>query len=79
MTRLFGRVKELFIPLESNPSINEIGFKIQVKDEIITVITEQTTENANIYKDDFVFITKTIIDNKTFYDIEPIGDEEYES
>lgn len=75
MNRLFGKVKEIFIP----ENLNEIGFKIQVKDEIITVITDQTKENAKIYRDDFVFINKQVIDNKVFYDIEPIGDDEYES
>ena len=75
MTKLFGKVLELFIP----DNLNEIGFKIQVKDEIITIVTEQTKENAKIYRDDFVFINKQVIDNKIFYDIEPIGDDEYES
>lgn len=75
MTKLFGKVKELFIP----GNLNKIGFKIQVKDEIITIVTEQTKENAKIYRDDFVFIDKQVIDNKIFYDIEPIGDDEYES
>lgn len=75
MTKLFGKVLELFIP----DTLNEIGFKIQVKDEIITIVTEQTKENAKIYRDDFVFINKQVIDNKIFYDIEPIGDDEYES
>ena len=75
MTKLFGKVLELFIP----DNLNKIGFKIQVKDEIITIVTEQTKENAKIYRDDFVFIDKQVIDNKIFYDIEPIGDDEYES
>lgn len=78
MTKLFGKVLELFIPSEQNLDSNEIGFKVQVKDEIITVITEQTKETSQIYRDDFVFLTKTIIDNKTFYDIESIGDEDYD-
>lgn len=78
MTKLFGKVLELFIPAEQNLDSNEIGFKVQVKDEIITVITEQTKETSQIYRDDFVFLTKTIIDNKTFYDIESIGDEDYD-
>ena len=76
--RLFGRVKEIYIPEDSYIDNYKIGFKVQVEDKLFTIEEKQTLTNAKIYKDDFVYLNKTIIDNKEIYTIEPIGDEEYE-
>lgn len=76
--RLFGRVTELFIPEDSYIDNYKVGFKVQVEDKLFTIEEKQTLENSKIYKDDFVYLNKTIIDNKETYTIEAIGDEEYE-
>ena len=76
--RLFGRVKEVYIPEDSYIDNYKIGFKVQVENQIFTIEETQTLENAKIYKDDFVFLNKIIIDNKEYYNIEPIGEDNYE-
>lgn len=76
--RLFGRVKEVYIPEDSYIDNYKIGFKVQVGDKLFALEEKQTITNAKIYKDDFVFLNKTIIDNKEYYNIEPIGEDNYE-
>ena len=76
--RLFGRVKEIYIPEDSYIDNYKIGFKVQVEDKLFTIEEKQTLTNAKIYKDDFVYLNKTIIDNKEIYTIEPIGEDNYE-
>ena len=76
--RLFGRVKEIYIPEDSYIDNYKIGFKVQVEDKLFTIEEKQTLTNAKIYKDDFVYLNKTIIDNKEIYIIEPIGEDNYE-
>ena len=68
---LIGKVKEVFLT-ENN---NEIGFKIENNNEIIEIIEEQNEDNIKIYKDDLVLLTKTIIQDKVFYDIDLIEGE----
>lgn len=75
MARIFGRIEEIFLIPED---INKIGLKIKVNDEVITIIKDQTEDTINIYKNDFVFINKTIEDNQIFYDLELLGDVDYE-
>ena len=72
--RMFGRVIEIFFPEDSD----KIGFKVNIDDKIITIIEEQNEENANIYKDDFVFINKYKVADKEIFEIESLGDVEDE-
>ena len=76
--KLFGRVKEIYIPEDSYIDNYKIGFKVQVEDKLFTIEEKQTLTNAKIYKDDFVYLNNTIIDNKEIYIIEPIGEDNYE-
>ena len=70
MERKVGRVIEVFIPEEDNLDDMNIGFKVLVDDDVIEIIEEQNEFNINILKDDLVMITKQVISNKEFIDIE---------
>lgn len=77
MVRAFGKVLEVFIPNQyDNGKFLDvmdrtiIGFKVLINNEIKELILEQTENNSAIYKDDFVMITKQIIDDREFIDIE---------
>ena len=70
-TKKLGRVKEVFIPNEED--LTKIGFKVELENELITIIKDQTLENVKIYRDDFVFIEKINQDNELIYNIEPIN------
>ncbi len=70
MERKVGRVIEVFIPEEDNLNDMNIGFKVLVDDDVIEIIEEQNESNINILKDDLVLITKQVISNKEFIDIE---------
>lgn len=70
MERKVGRVIEVFIPEEDNLNDMNIGFKVLVDDDVIEIIEEQNESNINILKDDLVMITKQVISNKEFIDIE---------
>ena len=70
MDRKVGRVIEVFIPEEDNLNDMNIGFKVLVDDDVIEIIEEQNESNINILKDDLVMITKQVISNKEFIDIE---------
>ena len=70
MERKVGRVIEVFIPEEDNLNDMNIGFKVLVDDDVIEIIEEQNESNINILKNDLVIITKQVISNKEFIDIE---------
>ena len=70
MERKVGRVIEVFIPEEDNLDDMNIGFKVLVDDDVIEIIEEQNEFNINILKNDLVMITKQVISNKEFIDIE---------
>lgn len=70
MERKVGRVIEVFIPEEDNLNDMNIGFKVLVDDDVIEIIEEQNESNINILKGDLVLITKQVISNKEFIDIE---------
>lgn len=76
--RLFGRVKEIYIPADSYIDNYKIGFKVQVGDKLFTIEEKQTLINSKIYRDDFVHLNRIITDNKEYYNIEPIGEDNYE-
>ena len=61
-----GKVIEVYIPSEDVMISKEIGFKIQLDDEMIDIIEEQDEFNSKIHREDSVLITKTIIDGKEF-------------
>ena len=80
MERLYGVVKEVYIPLEYNENNNlldvmdrnNIGFKIDVDGEVESYEFEQDEFNCQILKNDFVMITKQTIDGTNFVDIEKL-------
>lgn len=80
MEKLIGKVIEVFIPENKFDIMNSknIGFKILINNEIIEIIQEQDINNSHIYKNDLVIITKQVISNKVFYDIEIFDGENYE-
>lgn len=79
--RKLGRVLEVF--LKEEEQLTKIGFKIEIDNEIITIITKQNLDNVKIYRDDFVYVEIKKLNNEIYYDIELIndndmGDEDYE-
>lgn len=79
--RKLVRVIEVFIP--NDEPLTKIGFKIEIEGKIITLIEKQNIDNAKIYRDDFIYIEVTNINNEIKYSIIPLndidsGDEEYE-
>lgn len=78
MNKIYGKVIEVFIPEENKDIMlsNKIGFKVLLNNtsEIITIIEKQDEENAQILKGDLVLITKQIINNKEYIDIELCGE-----
>ena len=78
MERLYGVVREVYIPLEYNENNNlldvmdrtNIGFKVETSEGIKEIITEQNELNAKILKNDLVAILEQTISGKDFVDIE---------
>lgn len=76
--RLYGIVKEVYIPNEYNENNNlldimdrhNIGFVIDIAGKLEKYEFEQDEFNTDIYKDDYVMITKQIVDGVNFVDIE---------
>lgn len=78
MEKTKGIVFEVYIPVEKKQDImfsNKIGFKVKTENEIINIEEEQNELNAEILKGDSVIITKQIVSNKEFVDIEKIEGE----
>lgn len=65
-----GKVIEVYIPGEDVMASKEIGFKVQLGDEIIDIVEKQDEFNSMIHREDEVIIRKTIIDGREFVDIE---------
>ncbi len=85
MTITIGKVIDVFIPEQyQNNSLldimdrTNIGFKIQVNNEIKEVILPQDESNAKIMKNDLVTITERIISGMTFTDINLYDGDIYE-
>ena len=80
MEKLIGKVIEVFIPKDKLDIMNSknIGFKILINNEIIEIIQEQDINNSHIYKNDLVIITKQVLSNKIFYEIELYDGDVYE-
>ena len=69
-----GTVKEVFFP--EGEELEKIGFKVQVGEEIITIIENQGENNNHIYREDEVSIVKTIKDNQKMYTILSLREED---
>lgn len=85
MNKKIGKIIEVFIPDEYNNNqkinamdSNKIGFKVFLEGQILEIIQEQNQENSNIFRDDLVIVTKQIISNKKFIDIEKYYGDDYE-
>lgn len=85
MDKKIGKIIEVFIPNEYNNNhkinvmdSNKIGFKVFLEGQILEIIQEQNQENSNIFRDDLVIISKQIISNKEFIDIEKYYGDDYE-
>ena len=75
MKQNYGKVLEVFIPNNEGIDSKNIGFKVLLDDgSKIEIIEEQDELNSNIFRDDGVLITRQIINNKEFTDIELVGD-----
>ena len=75
MKQNYGKVIEVFIPNNEGIDSKNIGFKVLLDDDTeIEIIEEQDEFNSNIFRDDEVIITRQIIDNRKFTDIELVGD-----
>ena len=78
--RLYGIVKEVYIPNEYNENNNlldimdrhNIGFVIDIEGNLEKYEFEQNEFNTDIYKDDYIMITKQIVDGVKFVDIEKV-------
>ena len=70
--RKLGKVLEVF--LKEEEQLTKIGFKIEIDNEIITIITKQNLDNVKIYRDDFVYVEIKKLNNEIYYDIELIND-----
>ena len=69
-----GKVTEVFLPV--GEELTNIGFKIQVNNELITIIEPQTTDNAKIYREDMVYVEDILIENNLQYKIIPLNNQE---
>ena len=75
MKQNYGKVLEVFIPNNEGIDSENIGFKVLLDDGTkIEIIEEQDEFNSNIFRDAEVIITRQIIDNMEFTDIELVGD-----
>ena len=75
MKQNYGKILEVFIPNDEGIYSKNIGFKVLLDDGTkIEIIEEQDEFNSNIFRDDEVIITRQIIDNRQFTDIELVGD-----
>lgn len=73
-----GKVIEVFIPDNNIMLSNNIGFRIMIDTEEVEIIQEQDNNNSNILKDDLVKITKQVINDNEYLDIELYEGEDYE-
>ena len=85
MEKKIGRIVKVFIPSDykngeiiNNMGSNKVGFDVLIDSEILEIIQDQNEDNTNIYKDDLVIVTKQIISNKQFIDIEKYYGDDYE-
>ena len=68
MKTLVGKVIKVFIP---NDDVEQkISFQVSTEEGVYEIKSEQTEDNANIYKDDIVMLTFRNISGKEFIDIE---------
>ena len=68
-----GKVIEVFLPQDEE--LTKIGFKIQIDNQIITIIEKQTSENAKMYRNDFLFLEIINENNQIKYNIKPLNEE----
>lgn len=78
MSKQIGKVIEVFIPGEDVMTSTKIGFKVLIDNEVVEIVQEQNEINSYILREDEVIITKEIIDNKEYLDIEIYDGEDYE-
>lgn len=69
-----GKIIEVYIPSEDVMTSKEIGFKVQLEDEIIDIVEKQDEFNSMIHREDEVLVRKTSIDDMEFIDIELLED-----
>lgn len=79
MEKLYGTVKEVYIPEEyKNGNLldimdrNVIGFKVLIDGEIHDFQFEQDEFNVKIMKNDEVLIINQVIDGKEYVDMEGV-------
>ena len=81
MNKQIGKVIEVFIPTEYDGLIvdkmysTKIGFKVQVENEVFTILEDQNDINTDILREDKVIIT---IDNNKCVNIKRYMENNYE-
>jgi len=78
MTKLIGKVIEVFIPSEDIMNSTKIGFKVKLDEEELTIIEEQDEYNSKILRDSIVTIYKKNIMGQEFTSIELCDGDLYE-
>ena len=79
MEKLYGIVREVYIPLQyKNGNLLDVmdrsvvGFKVLIDDEVLDFQFEQNEFNVKIMKNDNVVIIKQVIDGKEYIDLEVV-------
>ena len=67
-----GRVIEVYLP--NDEELTKIGFKVEIDNQTINIIEEQNSDNAMIYRDDFVFININNENDQISYNIKSLVD-----
>ena len=67
-----GRVIEVYLP--NDEELTKIGFKVEIDNQTINIIEEQNSDNAMIYRDDFVFVNINNKNDQVYYNIESLVD-----
>lgn len=70
--RRIGIVKNVFVPVDEE--LTKIGFEIEVEEEKIIIVEEQTKENAKIYREDKV-VVETLKEEEKEYKIYLVKEE----
>lgn len=71
--RRIGIVKNVFVPVDEE--LTKIGFEIEVEEEKIIIVEEQTKENAKIYREDKVVVVETLKEEEKEYKIYLVKEE----
>lgn len=75
MEQIEGIVEEVYIPGEGEEEIlasHQIGFRVKTEKGIITIEEEQDERNCNILRGDTVLLTRQVLSNQEYIDIDKV-------